>query len=80
MKSNNSIVRNAMEAQNEVARNDKDGYVPLIQSFNKLVEGYFEAERALDRVPDAKATVLKPLKDVFSAIRKAHEALKKWTS
>ena len=80
MESTNRIVMNAVAAQEGVARNDKDGYIPLIQAFNKLTNGYFEVERALDRFPDAKATVERPLKDVYAAIGKAHDALKKWNA
>lgn len=81
--STNSVVRNAMAAHGvarnaEVAKNHRDGYNGIIQSFNKIVEAYFDVERAIHAVPDAKTTLIPSVKRIYKTIADAHADLKKW--
>lgn len=83
MNSTNTVVANAMAAHGaarnaEVAKNHRDGYNGIIQAFNKLVDAYFDVERAIHAVPDAKTALIPSVKKIYKAIGDAHADLKKW--
>ena len=77
--STNKIVANALKAKNSVATNaHKDGYNRIIQSFNKLVDAYYDVVAAVNAVPSAKVSVLPEVKKIYKSIGDAHADIKKW--
>lgn len=62
----------------DVAVNHKDGYIGIIQAFNKLTEGYFASSRAVKSVPDAYPAIKPALDAVYKAIDVLHGSLDKW--
>lgn len=68
-----------IKVKNSVATNaHKDGYNRIIQSFNKLVDAYYDVVAAVNAVPGAKDAVLPEVKKIYKSIGDAHADIKKW--
>jgi hypothetical protein len=77
-RSSNAVVQNAINACG-TARNDKrDDYNRIIRAWNEMTQAYFDLEAAFDMVPEAKKKV--NVRQIYSAIGKAHAELKKWAA
>lgn len=68
-----------IKVKNSIATNaHKDGYTRIIQSFNKLVDAYYDVVAAVNAVPGAKDAVLPEVKKIYKSIGDAHADIKKW--